>query len=130
MKRVRAYSPVDVRSLTCRLSVWDDEIINDESTNNDGNANPIESAEQRESNQPAPDSAPVVDQGGDDYVPPANSGEDVAPSTETGVVGSQELDGLDQSNILDDESGVTTRGVQQDAYKQEKEIDEAVPDLE
>jgi hypothetical protein len=36
----------------------------------------------------------------------------------------EELDGLDQNNILDGDS--KTRGVDNDAYKQEREVDAAV----
>lgn len=38
----------------------------------------------------------------------------------------EELDGLDKENILDNETGVQTRGVDSDPYKQEKEVDAAV----
>ena len=38
----------------------------------------------------------------------------------------EELDGLDKENILDNETGVQTRGVESDAYKSEKEVDAAV----
>jgi hypothetical protein len=38
----------------------------------------------------------------------------------------EELDGLDKDNILDNETGVQTRGVESDAYAKEREVDEAV----
>lgn len=40
----------------------------------------------------------------------------------------EEIDGLDQDNILDNEKGIKTRGVEQDVYKEERKLDEVLGD--
>lgn len=40
----------------------------------------------------------------------------------------EEIDGLDQENILDDEKGIKTRGVEQDVYAEERKLDEVLGD--
>ena len=114
------------------------------------------SAEQHDSNQPRPASDPIVSEGGPDYKPTTQQGAEpieegtggsatvgertsITPSlpsrssvssvselTDVGLDHAEELDGLSKDNILDNETGVQTRGVQSDAYAKEKEVDAAV----
>ncbi|EPQ28023.1 uncharacterized protein PFL1_04350 [Pseudozyma flocculosa PF-1] len=51
--------------------------------------------------------------------------EQVATKSEVNQLKSEAAD-LDESNIIDDSPGVTTRGAKVDATKQEREIDAAV----
>lgn len=80
------------------------------------------SAELRDSNQPAPASDPIVNEGGADYDPDGEV--NVAKSEPVGEVGQQEVDGLDQDNILADDD--RTRGNKVDYAKKEQEADQAV----
>ncbi|SPO30317.1 uncharacterized protein UTRI_05781_B [Ustilago trichophora] len=69
---------------------------------------------------------PIQDESVEDTNVDAQAEDEVATSGSDQKQLQAEASELDESNIIDDSPGVTTRGAKVDATKQEREIDQAV----
>ncbi|ETS60531.1 hypothetical protein PaG_05379 [Moesziomyces aphidis] len=69
---------------------------------------------------------PIQDEGVEDTNVDAQAEDEVAASGSEQKQLNAEASELDESNIIDNSPGVSTRGAKVDATKQEREVDEAV----